>query len=142
MSGLEVVGVVLGAIPLIVAALDRYKTTSQRLFLFRHKEPFIDQLIQALNEQRFFIETDLLLTLRATHLEEEDITDLICKPHPNLFQHPDISDAVSQYLGDGYGPYQNAVTKCESALEDIVKDIGGLMSDSQVRVPIQLRDSD
>src|SRR4051812_16170192 len=116
MSGLEVVGVVLGAIPLIIAALNSYKTRSQWLRFFRHKEPFIDQLIQSLDEQRFFIETNLLLTLRATHVEEEDITDFIRYPHPRVFKDPDIADAVNQYLGDGYGLYQSAVTKCERAL--------------------------
>ena len=55
MSGFEVVGVVLGVIPLIISALDNYKKTSQRIKFFRGKEPYVAQLIQSLKEQMFFM---------------------------------------------------------------------------------------
>ena len=133
MSGFEVVGVVLGAIPLIISALENYKTTSQRVKYFRHKEPFVNRLIQALNEQRYFVEADLFLTLtNATDLETKEIDDLIHQPCAALFQDQEITDALSQYLGDGYGPYTNALARCELALGSIAKNIGGLSSGSQV----------
>jgi hypothetical protein len=48
MGGLEVVGVVLGALSLLISALEKYKTTSQRIKYFRYKEPFIIKLIHLL----------------------------------------------------------------------------------------------
>jgi uncharacterized membrane protein YcgQ (UPF0703/DUF1980 family) len=128
MSGLEVVGVVLGALPLMIAAIDQYKATSQRLKFFRFKEPFVGELIQALREQQFFLETDLHVTLQATDLDKQEIADLLAKPAAKLFENPDIAIDVQQYLGDGYGPYTASVTKCERILFDIAKHIRGLTS--------------
>lgn len=71
MSGLEVVGVVLSAIPLIISAIESYKKTRQRFKYFKYKEPFIVDLIHSLEDQRFFLETDLYILLKTTYLEEE-----------------------------------------------------------------------
>lgn len=45
MSGFEVVGVVLGAIPLIISAVEKYKTTSQKLKYYRQKITLVGELI-------------------------------------------------------------------------------------------------
>ncbi|GES64972.1 hypothetical protein ATEIFO6365_0009046700 [Aspergillus terreus] len=131
MSGFEVVGVVLGAIPLLISAIEKYKTTSQRLKFFKYKEPFIVQLIQSLEEQQFFLESDLYVSLNATHLGEEQINDLIRQPNSDLFQDPTIAHAVREYLGNGYVPYQRAVVRCQRVLAEIASNIGGLASESQ-----------
>lgn len=55
MSGFEVVGVVLGAIPLIISAVEKYKTTSRKLKYYRQKITLVDELIRSLNEQQCFI---------------------------------------------------------------------------------------
>jgi hypothetical protein len=120
---------------LVIAVLDRYKTTSQRLKFFRRKELLIEQLIQSLNEQKFVVETDLLLIMRATHLEEERINELISQPHSGLFEDPDIADAANDFLGEGYTLYLSALARCETALEDIAKDISGLLPSPQVGNP-------
>ncbi|KAK2768771.1 hypothetical protein FQN54_000627 [Arachnomyces sp. PD_36] len=131
MSGLEVIGVVLGAIPLLISAIEKYKTTSQRLKFFKYKEPFIAQLIQSLDDQRFFLESDLYIPLNATHLEEEQINDLITQPNSDLFQDPEIAHAIREHLGDGYVPYQRTVVRCQQILAEIATNIGGLASQSQ-----------
>ncbi|KAH8429085.1 uncharacterized protein LDX57_006755 [Aspergillus melleus] len=134
MSGFEVVGVVLGAIPLIISALECYKVTSQRIKFMTKKELLLNQLIQSLEEQRFFFHTDLCLALKPTHLEEEEITALIDETGFDLFQDPGIADALKEHLGEGFALYLNAVTRCEYILGTIVANIGGLVS--TVEVPI------
>ncbi|KAJ0416338.1 hypothetical protein BJY00DRAFT_304224 [Aspergillus carlsbadensis] len=131
MSGLEVVGVVLGALPLMIAAVDHYKTTSQRIKLFRYKEPLIADLIQALQEQQFFLETDLAITLKAASLDDDEIADLLTKPDATVFGDPDVAMDVQKYLGAGYGPYTAAAARCQRILSDIAKHIRGLASSTQ-----------
>lgn len=133
MSGFEIVGVVLGAIPLLISAIEKYKATSQRLKYFKYKEPYIAQLIQSLEDQKFFLESDLYIPLNSTHLEEDQINHLICQPNPDLFQDTEISQALREYLGDGYAPYQRAVTRCHQILVQIASNINGLASTAQVR---------
>ncbi|PIG89847.1 hypothetical protein AARAC_005881 [Aspergillus arachidicola] len=131
MSGIEVVGVVLSAIPLIISALDCYKTTSQRIKFMAKKELLLNQLIQSLEEQKFYFQTDICLALKETHLEEKQIISLIEERGLNSFQDPDISDALKEYLGDGFALYTNAVARCEHILSDIVANISGLVETSR-----------
>ncbi|PYH89887.1 hypothetical protein BO71DRAFT_434388 [Aspergillus ellipticus CBS 707.79] len=135
MSGFDVVGVVLGAIPLIVAAIDSYKKTSQRFKYFKYKEPLIVDLIQSLEDQRFFIESDLYLSLKATRLEEDELDDLIRQTSPDLFCDPEIAHDIEQCLGSGYVRYQRAVLRCQEVLTEIASHIEGLASDSQGNLP-------
>lgn len=132
MSGLEVVGVVLGAIPLIISALDHYKVTSQRIKLMAKKEILLNQLIESLEEQRFFFQTDICLALKETHLEERQIIELMDEQGLNLFQDAEIADALKEYLGEGFALYTNAVARCQHILRDIVANISGLVSTVQV----------
>jgi hypothetical protein len=132
MSGLEVIGVVLGAIPLIISALDSYKVTSQRIKFMMKKELLLNQLIESLEEQKFFLQTDICLALKVTHLEEKQIITLIDEQGLNLFQNPEVADALREYLGEGFILYTNAVARCQHTLSDIVANISGLVSTLQV----------
>ncbi|CAI7565882.1 unnamed protein product [Penicillium manginii] len=123
MSGFEVVGVVLGAIPLLISAIEKYKATSQRLKYFKYKEPYIAQLIQSLEDQKFFLESDLYIPLNSTHLEEDQINHLLCQPNPDLFQDAEISQALREYLGDGYAPYQRAAHPMKNGKYELTKKI-------------------
>lgn len=130
MSGFEIAGVILGAIPIIISAIDSYKTTSQRVKWFRSKEPYIARLIESLEEQRFLLESDIIETLRmSTDLEFDEIFARLQCPNSGLFE--DVDDSVREYLGDGYIHYNGAIDRCRRILESIAKDISGL-SCSQV----------
>ncbi|KAI9040968.1 uncharacterized protein KD926_007509 [Aspergillus affinis] len=94
MSGFEVAGVVLGAIPLIMSALDGYKTARQYLRFFVRKELLLNQLIWSLKEQKFFIETDVRLALKAADLSEDEIVKLTNTPAECLLKDLDISGAM------------------------------------------------
>ena len=136
MSGLEVAGVILGAIPIIISAIDKYKTTSQRLKWFRYKEPYIAQLIQSLKEQKFFLESDIIVTLKmSTDLESNEISNWLQKPDSSLFEDPEIAEAVREYLGEGYIQYKGAIDRCQCILEGIAKDISGLSCSQVCRRP-------
>ncbi|KAE8416101.1 hypothetical protein BDV36DRAFT_284843 [Aspergillus pseudocaelatus] len=131
MSGFEVVGVVLGAIPLIISAIDSYKATSQRIKFMVKKELLLNQLIQSLEEQKFYFQTDICLALKEAHLEEKQIIAQIDERGLNLFQDPEISDALKEYLGEGFTLYINAVARCEHILSDIIANISGLVATPQ-----------
>ncbi|KAK2743240.1 hypothetical protein FQN57_004929 [Myotisia sp. PD_48] len=127
----HVAGVVLAAIPLLIAALNTYKATKQRLINFRSKELFVAQLVQSLEEQKFFLETDLLITLMETTLDEEEVSTLLQEPNLNIFRDPEVSQAVQRYLGEGYEPYIQAIDRCYQILTKIAGRIGGFLSDPQ-----------
>lgn len=136
MSGFEIVGVVLGAIPLIISALEKYKTTSRRLRYVRQKEVLVNELIRSLNEQRCFIKGDIYLILKTTFLEDEEIDMFLNQSSSRLselFSDQMLAQEVQECLGDWYIPYITALDRCENMLMAIAKNLTGLSSDSQVR---------
>ncbi|PYI34513.1 hypothetical protein BP00DRAFT_465516 [Aspergillus indologenus CBS 114.80] len=131
MSGFEVVGVVLGAIPLVLSALNACKSTKKTIRLIRKKDVLLDQLIQSLREQEFFIQTDICLALKKTDLTETDIIDMLNDTGFNMFQRPEITDALRDHMGAASTFYTATVAECEKILQDIVVRISGLVSTSQ-----------
>ena len=94
MSGFEVAGVILGAIPIIVTALQQYKKTREKLSYFRHKALYIDRLIDSLEEQKVLIEADLCILLRAIGRDLIDFGDCI-----QVFQSDEVEQELYNYLG-------------------------------------------
>ncbi|CAG7959617.1 unnamed protein product [Penicillium salamii] len=132
MSGIEIVGVVMGALPLITSIIDQYRVSKRIYKVFRYKEPYTDQLIQSLKTQSFFLETDLLLILKETFGEEfvRSIPDF-AQISPTLFENPEVAARIQEYLGDGYANYRVALLRCEDILAGIAKNISGLVSGKQ-----------
>ena len=126
MSGMEIAGLILGAVPLTIAALKQYKTAHEMLRSFKRKSLLIDRLIGVLQEQEFCLESEFTLLLRAAGctINGEDMQALLVRD--------DITKDLKGYLGRAYEPYLNALIGCKSSLEDIVKRIWGLVPGSPV----------
>ena len=127
MSGIEVAGLILGAVPLIISALEHYKKTRETWRNFRQKSLYIDQLTEALEEQKVLIETDLRLILRAAGFEEADKSSMRAHAYLDLLQRPDVIFEIALYLGDIYEPYRKALYRCQSRLVEISKNLEGLV---------------
>lgn len=132
MSGFEVVGLILGAVPVTIAALEQYKTAHEMLRYFNHKSLYIDRLIQALEEQKFFIEAEFDIVLRATGFDQQAISTIDAEYLQAGPLRSDIAEELDRYLGRGYDPYRKALVRCENSLGEILKSIGGLVPGSPV----------
>lgn len=133
MSGFEVVGVVLGAIPLLISAIEKYKATSRTLKFYQQKETLVNELIRSLKEQEFFIKADFSLTLKATSIDQKNFENLLKNPTPKGFNDPDLLEEIKDSLGDGFDPYMAALVRCQVKLMEIAKKLIGLASNDQVR---------
>ena len=131
MSGIEIAGLILGAVPLTIAALQHYKKAHEMLGSFKHKSMLIDRLLGVLQEQKFCLESESILILRAAGciINGEDLQA--------AFLRGDIVENLSKYLGHAYEPYLKALTRCQTSLEDIVRKIGGLVPGSPVSSPVK-----
>jgi hypothetical protein len=130
MSGLEIVGVVIGVIPLVVAAIDKYRARQSRLSR-RNKGPILRRLLQSLESQHFLLVTDIRLTLsRAGALYDPTSTQL----SPNIFKDAKVADAVDDYLGENSTTYYNAVDRCHRALAELIHGIAGLSPTPVIKI--------
>lgn len=114
------------------AALIQYKTTHEMLRYFKHKFVYIDRLIQALEEQKFCLESEFDIVLRAAGFGQQDASALDPEHLHTILMRRDVVEELCRYLGRGYEPYRKALLRCETSLEEIVRSIGGLVPGSQV----------
>ncbi|KAL2782475.1 hypothetical protein BJX66DRAFT_192514 [Aspergillus keveii] len=131
MSGIEVAGLVLGAIPIVVAALKSYKEAKKRYIWFIGKQEHINRLIQSLNEQAYFIKSDVEVALRSTDFEQARIQSILTGPDLSLWNDDEVADAIRDYLGEGYQLYINALERCQQKICTIVNNLNGLVSDTR-----------
>ena len=134
MSGIEVVGLVLGAVPIMIWGLGQYKTTRDIWRRSRSKALLVDRLIESLEEQKILIEIDLQLLLRAADLDDGEIALLDHSTVYDVLCDPDVVEALTQYLGALYNPYHKALLRCLRILADIARSIEGLNVGGQHKV--------
>ncbi len=127
MSGIEIAGLILGVVPLTIAALKQYKAAREMKHAIIHKSLYIDRLIQALEEQKFVFESEFRIMLRAAGLEQQEISTISGEYLQAILLRSDVAEGLSRYLGRGYDPYRNALVRCEASLKEIVRIIGGLV---------------
>ncbi len=135
MSGIEVAGLILGAVPVIIAALEHYKTLHKKTWLFKNKSSRIDQLIIALENQKFFLEGELELALLEAGFDGYELATMDTSDMQRLLNRTDISRELSRSLGRRYGPFKDTIVRCEKSLIHIVHEIKGLIPGSQVSGP-------
>ena len=132
MSGFEIAGLIIGVVPLTIAALERYKTAHELLLRYTNKPVYIDRLIQALEEQKFCIESEFQIMLRAAGFEQQAISTIGGGCLQTILLKGDVAEELGQYLGRAYDPYRKALVRCEASLGDILRNIGGLVPGSPV----------
>ncbi|KAM0804394.1 hypothetical protein BDR22DRAFT_960035 [Usnea florida] len=137
---MEVAGVVLGAIPIVIAALQCYKDTIKiggRLF---KRKKHVEKLIRALNEQKGALEQNLEWLSKAIdepcdRIEELDLED------------EDIREAMMGYLGSGGSTsFALAMTNAQKTISNVIRNIKGLLPDKtlpgdELSRIMELRDS-
>lgn len=122
MSGLEIVGVVLSAIPITVVLIEQYRARQMRID-FRKKEPFVLRLIQSLKFQHYLLLNDVKLTLKGAGVEANES---VIQSNPPLFGDAAVAEAVRDYLGPDCSIYFEAVQGCHMVLTRIFGSIKGL----------------
>jgi hypothetical protein len=108
MSGIEVAGIVLGAIPLLISGLEHYAegvATIRRTFKYQAEFRSLSRQLRV--ESGIFQNTiELLLT---GCVAQDKITELLESPGGKGWQNPDVADSLRQKLGRVYDVYLETV---------------------------------
>ncbi|KAL8974342.1 MAG: hypothetical protein Q9197_001414 [Variospora fuerteventurae] len=126
MSGLEAAGLVLGAIPIIIWSLEKYKTTREIWRRSRNKALLVDRMINTLQEQQFLIKADLQILLRTAGVEDVETSGMDRSYYREHLVKPRITKALMRYLGPAYHVYRNRLSTCERILAEIAQNVRGL----------------
>jgi len=136
MSGFEIAGVVLGAIPLIISALENYKAGKGVVATMLKYHGLLDDLIHRLKTQQMFFYIDILQLLREARVAEiannADPTEEDCV---NILRNSRTGREIKVYLGRLYKPFIEILERYESCLKTIAGSLGHLLRRANVCSP-------
>ena len=134
MSGIEVIGVVSGAAPLLISALEGYQKLGKKRDAFKKKSLHIDCMVRAINWQQKMIHSDVKIVLRNAGLDETTIDQHVgIGRYQDLLKRHDVQDAVSSFLGDNCSTYMEVIQQYEITLLKVAKAVKGFEEGSWVR---------
>ncbi|KAH6684940.1 hypothetical protein F5X68DRAFT_262808 [Plectosphaerella plurivora] len=125
MSGFEVAGVILGAIPLIISALEHYKDGKGAAATFVKWRGLLDTLIFRLKLQRTFFYLQILELLREAGvreaIERPDLSETECI---QLLRSVKAGANLEEHLGPLYPAFTDVLGRYEACLSAILSKIG------------------
>ena len=140
MSGFEIAGVVLGAIPVVIEALSAYRKGKGFFVTMRKSHGLVDELIHKLKMQQAHFYLDILELLR-----EARVPEILMKGDPTPDKCVEILQAVKtgyeveQYLGPQlYHDFLEILRFYENYLKEITSKLGHIVrpqNASQPRLP-------
>jgi hypothetical protein len=126
MSGIEIVGLILGAIPILLPALDAYKNGLSRTAVFVRRRRHVEELIRALGVNRLLLDQHVRLLL--TKVGVEDIPNDSMELFRLLDEDKQINEDIKAFLGtEAHKLYVDTVRVCESVIRDLVRSIEGFL---------------
>ena len=124
---MEAVGVILGAIPIVITALQCYKDTFRlggRLF---KRKKHVEKLIRTLNEQKGALEQNLEWLSKAIDEPCDSIVELDLEDEV-------VRETMIEYLGSsGSRSFALALKDAQKTVSSITRNIKGLLPDKTVR---------
>lgn len=109
MSGLEVAGIVLGALPLIISALESLRDGASRLGrLIKFNAEYSKTWGEVEDEElmyRLQLKRLLKPLVRDDVLADDDLEVLLLDPSADSWKEPDLDNALRERLGESYERY-------------------------------------
>lgn len=123
MSGFEIVGVVLGALPLIVSGIEGCSeglSAARRLFNPRRE---LRNLRRDIRTELQMFENNTLLLLHRIATESE-VESLIREPTADLWKTPNFEKQMRILLGSTYPVWCEVMADISNAIREISKELG------------------
>ena len=122
MSGFEIVGVILGALPLVISALEHYAqgaSTAKRFW--RYKPELKSLLRQIKTENAIFVNTCEALLTGIVHVDQ--MAFFLENPGGQLWRDPKIEKKIEERLKGAYEGYSETVVDMNAVLEKFMEKL-------------------
>lgn len=134
MSGIEVAGLVLGALPLVLKSVDAYREGFRRFGTTFNKRKHVEKLARALLLQQRTLEELIKAVVLASGCE--DVLALDDDPVGYL-KNPDVQEQVEEYLGPKSTSFLVDELELNSeAVGKVARRISGLVPGRQVNITV------
>ncbi|KAK7989931.1 hypothetical protein PG989_010246 [Apiospora arundinis] len=117
MSGFEVAGLVLGAIPLTLELLKHYEDAAKRLSYWRKIELEYSHCEGELGVQALFFKQNLRRLLLPLDMDDIEIDSLLANPSDPMWKNPSVEHRLEERLKDAYPYYVKYMARLEQTIE-------------------------
>lgn len=117
-TGVETAGLVLGAIPLIISALENYENLAAPTKAFIHWKRHLRKLILELYTIHTSYDQAVRLLLQP-FTDLEDQTTMMEDPRSKLWREGDVAESLRDQLGPAYGPLILTIDEVSDILVEI-----------------------
>ena len=123
MSGFEVVGVLLGAIPLVISTLEHYRDGVRTISRWRKFDRELQSLIRNLETERVKLQNvceKLLIGL----VPPSRIEAMVGNPLGDLWLEKETQKKIQTRLWNSWGVFRETVAAVNTAINEMVKRLG------------------
>lgn len=122
MSGVEVVGLFLGVLPVVIEAVKAYHTTCEKIQIFRHYSREVERILKQFRvRQRMFLnECHLLLQLV---VDDDGTKAMLGDFEHSLWRDKDLNNQLNNYLSDSYKSCKDIMEDTQTILEDVGEEL-------------------
>lgn len=128
MSGLEVIGLVLGAIPLAISACEHWRGIAERYGRVANFEKQYRRVVEDLKDEqvifRLQVERLILPLVSGKIISEGDLERLVGSTSDALWADEDVSKAIKDRLGRTYENYVRVLGDIDRACMKMLKSLG------------------
>ena len=131
MSGIEVAGLVLGALPLVISALDAYKAGRTHFSVWRRHGEFLDILISQLRMQEVFFQGHIEVLLKSAGTDSI-VIEALKSSNGKLMHSTDGDEDLRDFLGSAYDTLLHVLRLYRGTMESIACKLQGSVDDFNV----------
>ncbi|KAK5119803.1 hypothetical protein LTR85_007129 [Meristemomyces frigidus] len=128
MSGIEVVGLVLGAFPLAVSALEHYREACKTINLMRNFESEWRKSLNDIKDEQVFFTLNLKVLLlplvEDDALDETDLETLLADPESVTWRDIDVDAALGERLGSSHARFLEIALELQRLIWQLLTVIG------------------
>lgn len=119
MSGIEIVGLVLGGLPLIISALEHYEEGVSTISRLIHYKKEIRSIMEALaTENTMFMNScEQLLN---DFLSPVELAEMLQNPQGEMWTQPSIASELQSRLGGSYDIYMIHVNNMDNTMKTLI----------------------
>jgi hypothetical protein len=123
MSGFEIAGVVLGAFPIAIRALDDYREVAKRLKLWNHIRAEYTRCRSNVEFHRVTLASNLRQLILPLLVDDVKVNQLLSDPGGQSWKEPAIEGLIKQRLGDTHELYLKYIEGMERVMEKLNKEL-------------------
>lgn len=124
MSGIEIAGLLLGAFPLIISALEHYRQSAEVLEDWWQIKKEYKKCKMEIKVQELAFENNLQRFLLPLVVDDDEISELIAEPGGMKWKDPGLEDALKKRLPKSYDLFLDTINDIKSTVDGLKEELG------------------